>query len=164
MVSVVPVPQGVQTPASVRPTEERKKPEKLMQDVHLMGLRKGRTDFSKAFPIDSESVLLSGDMVRFEFELRAKAYVYAAVLDSSEVLSVLFPAPDVPVENPLSPGKKLSIPPGKDMWFLDKVVGDETAVSLSEPVQAMVVMVTSALFAFVGKKLRNSGSVAGEVV
>ncbi len=45
-----------------------------------------------------------------------------------------------------------------------KVVGDETAVSLSEPVQAMVVMVTSALFAFVGKKLRNSGSVAGEVV
>ena len=48
--------------------------------------------------------------------------------------------------------------------LLAKMVGDETATSLSGPVQALVVMVTSALFAFLGKKLRNTGSVAGEVV
>lgn len=45
-----------------------------------------------------------------------------------------------------------------------KVAGDENAAQMGGAVEAIVVVITSAVFAFVGKKLRNGGNKAGEVV
>jgi hypothetical protein len=49
-------------------------------------------------------------------------------------------------------------------FLLAKIVGTEAAASLSEPVQAGVVVVTSALFAWLGKTLRNRDNAVGKVV
>jgi uncharacterized membrane protein YccC len=49
-------------------------------------------------------------------------------------------------------------------FLLAKLVDAETAVNLAGATEGLVVIVTSAIFAFVGKMLRDKGNVVGKVV
>ena len=49
-------------------------------------------------------------------------------------------------------------------WLLVGVVGEEQAATMSDALAPAIVIGVSAVFAFLGKKLRNDGSKLGKVV
>jgi hypothetical protein len=49
-------------------------------------------------------------------------------------------------------------------FALTKLVGEETAMNLQGATEGLVVIVTSAIFAFIGKSMRNSGVALGKVM
>jgi hypothetical protein len=49
-------------------------------------------------------------------------------------------------------------------FALTKLVGEQTALNLQGVTEGMVVIITSAIFAFIGKSMRNSGLGLGKVI
>jgi uncharacterized membrane protein YccC len=49
-------------------------------------------------------------------------------------------------------------------FALTKLLGEATAVNLAGAQEAVVVIITSAIFAFIGKSMRNSGLAIGKVM
>ena len=49
-------------------------------------------------------------------------------------------------------------------FLLVKIFGEETATGMTGMTEGIIVVITSAIFAFMGKSLRNAGSSAGKVI
>jgi hypothetical protein len=70
--------------------------------------------------------LHTGDGLQFTAEINQPAYVYILLLSSTGEASLLFPQPDIGLQNPLPAGKEIRIPKGADMFELDDKTGTET--------------------------------------
>lgn len=49
-------------------------------------------------------------------------------------------------------------------FLLIKIFGEETATSMTGMTESIIVVITSAIFAFMGKSLRNADNSAGKVI
>ncbi|HOX45417.1 MAG TPA: DUF4384 domain-containing protein [Myxococcota bacterium] len=77
--------------------------------------------------------LENGDGLRLALELARPAHVLAIYLDSRARASLLFPSPDLPLQNPLPAGKSLDIPLAGSWFTLEGEPGQESIYLLASP-------------------------------
>lgn len=95
-------------------------------DIGAFALAAQSDGARRIVPIRDGSVLRSGDMFQVYVTASQTSHCYLVSLDSQGKLSVIFPADNVNLANPLPANQKAVIPPGDDWFYLDDHTGTES--------------------------------------
>ncbi len=77
--------------------------------------------------------LISGDQFKIQFVTDGDGYVYILNFDSSGKAQIIFPHPDIALDNKVTAGRRYEVPGPNDWYYLDDVTGKETLYLIAVP-------------------------------
>lgn len=92
----------------------------------------GAKDEFEYFDFIPNMSLISGDQFKINFKTNADGYVYVINFDSSGVPQVIFPHPNIDMDNRVTAGTMYRLPP-EGYYELDNTTGDESFYFIASP-------------------------------